>query len=363
MIKVSQGHKSRSVNKGEAPQRRCCRMKTGGIRGHPTPSLGQKTSMYKLCCAPRLFQSSAGLTSSVCLREKVIVCTCTLPPAAHLCLQTQTHPTSLRQTPVWIGASAATGEGVSVRQSCRFIYSAVLRIDGSFILLPSRTEAWSPSCKASICSLCTAQRKQTHSEANPDRTTLCHSFISLWRVSLTPLRLSSAATIVSTLNPSHGTPRKNFLDDALFCIPVWALQAGGLRCIGQTRHGAAQIQLEKERERERRGGGSGHQLFMWVHSKLKTPPCYYNVNAVKSADLGDLRRGDLRDFQEVKQPQVMSDQGALKILSPPAQKLFQPLDYRAKVQPGPTGTHLKSWEVKYLWVTIDRACGLRISLH
>lgn len=66
-------------------------------------------------------------------------------------------------------------------------------------------------------------------------------------------RLLSAATIVSTLNPSDGTPRKKFLNYALFYIQVWALQTGGLRRISQTRRSTSTAGVGRERERERVG--------------------------------------------------------------------------------------------------------------
>lgn len=67
------------------------------------------------------------------------------------------------------------------------------------------------------------------------------------------------------------------------------------------RRGAAEIEPEQS-ERE-------HQLFMCAHSKGQNPPRSHKANVAKSADPGDLRRGDLWDLQEVKQPEVMSERG------------------------------------------------------
>lgn len=124
-------------------------------------------------------------------------------------------------------------------------------------------------------------------------------------------QLLSAATIVSTLNPSDGTPRKKFLNYTLFYIQVWALQAGGLRRISQTRRSTSTAGVERERERE--WASVIHVCALKRQKKKKeNPPCYYKVNAVESADLGDLHRGDLWDLREGKQPEVMSERGHSK---------------------------------------------------
>lgn len=76
--------------------------------------------------------------------EKVTVCTCTPPLAfTSVCKRKSAIASNVVTVGcVWIRARAGTAEEVSTRQSRRFIYSAILRMDGSFILLPSRTEAW-----------------------------------------------------------------------------------------------------------------------------------------------------------------------------------------------------------------------------
>lgn len=145
---------------------------------------------------------------------------------------------------VWVCECTGMRKEVSARQFRRFIYSTILRIDGSFILLPSRTEAW-------LCLLQRLHLLPLHdpTEANTQWSQPWpHHPVTLF-YSAQAYRLDVPAVIVSGHNRLLHLFLKKFLNYGLFYIQVGALQASGLRRISQTQHSTHTVYaVQRERE-------------------------------------------------------------------------------------------------------------------